>query len=94
MEGLEVNGWKVPGNIAQLQREDETLKPLFVKAKCDKPSNLCNEEYVVMNGVLYVRTSDVMRLIVPSCCRPLCSAPCTHCTMGWPPGPTENICTH
>ncbi len=24
-----------------------------------------------MNGVLYVRTSDVMRLIVPSCCRPL-----------------------
>lgn len=61
MEGLEVNGWKVPGNIAQLQREDETLKPLFVKAECDKPSNLCNEEYVVMNGVLYVRTSDVMR---------------------------------
>ncbi len=71
VKGLEVNGWKVPGNIAQLQREDETLKPLFVKAEGDKPSNLCNEEYVVVNGVLYVRTSDVMRLIVPSCCRPL-----------------------
>ncbi len=71
VKGLEVNGWKVPGNIAQLQREDETLKPLFVKAEGDKPSNLCNEEYVVVNGVLYVRTSDVMRLMVPSCCRPL-----------------------
>ncbi len=71
VKGLEVNGWKVPGNIAQLQREDETLKPLFVKAEGDKPSNLCNEEYVVVNGVLYVRTSDVMHLIVPSCCRPL-----------------------
>ncbi len=89
MEGIEVNGWKVPGNIAQLQREDETLKPLFVKAEGDKPSNLCNEEYVVMNGWLYVLTSDVMRLIVPSC-----SAPCTHCSMGWPPGPTENRRTH
>ncbi len=71
VEGLEVNGWKVPGNIAQLQREDETLKPLFVKAEGDKPSNMCNDDYVVMNGVLYVRTRDVMRLIVPSCCRPL-----------------------
>ncbi|KAL0194736.1 hypothetical protein M9458_008308, partial [Cirrhinus mrigala] len=36
VEGLEVNGWKVPGNIAQLQREDDTLKPLFVKAECEK----------------------------------------------------------
>ncbi|XDV39343.1 hypothetical protein PO909_008599 [Leuciscus waleckii] len=71
VEGLEVNGWKVPGNIAQLQREDETLKPLFVKAECGKNLNLCKEEYVVMNGVLYVRTNDVTRLIVPSCCRSL-----------------------
>ncbi|KAI2646716.1 Transposon Ty3-I Gag-Pol polyprotein [Labeo rohita] len=44
VEGLEVNGWKMPGNIAQLQREDDTLKPLFVKAECEKTSNLCNEE--------------------------------------------------
>ncbi|KAL1259084.1 hypothetical protein QQF64_009661 [Cirrhinus molitorella] len=40
VEGLEMNGWKVPGNTAQLQREDETLKPLFVKAeyKCCVPA--------------------------------------------------------
>ncbi|KAI2644051.1 Retrovirus-related Pol polyprotein from transposon 17.6 [Labeo rohita] len=29
------------------------------------------EEYLVMNGVLYVQTNDVMRLVVPSCYRPL-----------------------
>lgn len=27
MEVLEVNGWQVPENISELQREDETLKP-------------------------------------------------------------------
>ncbi len=70
VEGLGVNGWQVPGNIAELQRNDVTLKPLFEKTVSANPSNLCNEKYVLMNDVLYVQANDVTRLVVPTCCHP------------------------
>ncbi len=70
VEGLGVNGWQVPGNIAELQRNYVTLKPLFEKTVSANPSDLCNERYVLMNNVLYVQANDVTRLVVPTCCRP------------------------
>lgn len=43
MEGLEVHGWQVPEKIAVLQREDETLKPLFTKAEGQENSKASDE---------------------------------------------------
>lgn len=69
VDGLHVSGWRIPEDIAKLQREDESLKSLFEKAGCENAANLCNEKYVVLNGVLYLQTNDVTRLVVPTCCR-------------------------
>ncbi len=60
---VSVEGWQVPGNIAELQRNDVTLKPLFEKTVSANPSNLCNERYVLMNDVLYVLANDVTVLL-------------------------------
>lgn len=71
-EGLEVRDWKIPGNIAQLQAADVTLKSLFDKA-CGgevKIMTLGAERYVVEDDVLYV-LSDGVNLVVPECCRSL-----------------------
>lgn len=70
-EGLEVNGWQVPENIAVLQREDETLKPLFDKAEGQEKSKGSNKQYVIHDGVFYVQSTDVLRVVVPLSCRPL-----------------------
>lgn len=72
-EGLEVRDWKIPGNIGQLQAADVTLKPLFDKA-CEgeaKVMTLGAEMYAVENGVLYVRSDGVKRIVVPECYRSL-----------------------
>ncbi len=63
VEGLGVNGWQVPGNIAELQRNYVTLKPLFEKTVSANPSNLCNERYVLMNVALYVLANDFTVLL-------------------------------
>jgi len=57
--------------IGELQREDESLMSLFKKTASGKVSNLCDEQYVIVNEVLYLQANDVTRLIVPKCCRPL-----------------------
>ncbi|XP_053090965.1 uncharacterized protein LOC128318532 [Pangasianodon hypophthalmus] len=70
-EGLEVHGWKVPENIAKLQRADVSLKLLFDKAFKGNQADLCGEKYVVINDVLYMQTPEFTRLVVPTCCRPV-----------------------
>lgn len=69
--GLEVHGWKVPENIAELQKADESLKPLFAKVCDGKQADLCEEKYVVINDILYMQTPESTRLVVPTSCRPL-----------------------
>ncbi|XP_058622258.1 uncharacterized protein LOC131533845 [Onychostoma macrolepis] len=71
IEGLEVHGWKVPENIAELQKADESLKPLFAKVFGEKPADMCGEKYVIINDVLYMQTPEFTRLVVPTCCRPI-----------------------
>ncbi|GAA6067095.1 uncharacterized protein LOC124385150 [Tachysurus ichikawai] len=70
-EGLGVSGWTVPGNIMELQRADESLKPLFEKALQAKQADMCGEGNVITNDILYMQVSDVTRLVVPKCCRPV-----------------------
>lgn len=70
-EGLGVHDWQVPENIAELQKADESLKPLFTKVLEGKQADLCGEKYVVVNDILYMQTPDSTRLVVPTCCRPL-----------------------
>lgn len=72
-EGLHVTDWDIPTNIAQLQADDVTLRPLFKKV-CEGANTieiLGAEKYVVENDVLYVLSDGVKRLVVPECCRPL-----------------------
>ncbi|KAL1246972.1 hypothetical protein QQF64_034274 [Cirrhinus molitorella] len=71
VEGLKADDWRIPENIGELQRKDESLKSLFEKAASGKGQNLCDEKYVIVNNVLYLQSNDVTRLIVPKCCRPL-----------------------
>ncbi len=40
VEGLKAEDWRIPENIGELQRKDESLKSLFVKAASGKVSNL------------------------------------------------------
>ncbi|XP_051744351.1 uncharacterized protein LOC127509552 [Ctenopharyngodon idella] len=68
VDGLDVSDWRIPEDISKLQREDESLKLLFEKTECENASNLGNQKYVVLNGVLYLQTNDVTRLVVPTCC--------------------------
>ncbi|GAA6074679.1 uncharacterized protein LOC124389371, partial [Tachysurus ichikawai] len=70
-EGLGVSGWTVPGNIMELQRADESLKPLFEKALQAKQADMCGERYVVTNDILYMQALNVTRLVVLKCCRPV-----------------------
>lgn len=70
-EGLEAHGWQVPENIAMLQREDETLKPLFDKAEGQVNIKVSDELYVIQNDVMFVQSGDVVHLVVPMSCRPL-----------------------
>jgi len=51
-EGLEVRDWKIPGNIAQLQAADVTLKHLFDKG-CGGEAKVMTL-YVVEDGVLCI----------------------------------------
>lgn len=67
-KGLEVHEWQIAENLADLQREDETLKTLFKKAKGSRKSNV-DEQCVIHNGILYAQTADVLRVVVS--CRPL-----------------------
>ncbi len=71
VEGLKADDWRIPENIGELQRKDESLKSLFEKAASGKGSNLCDEKYVIVNDVLYLQANEVTRLIVPRCCRPI-----------------------
>lgn len=70
-EGLEIHDWQVPENIAELQRADKSLKPLFDKVLGEQQADVCDEKYVVVNDILYMQTPDSTRLVVPTCCRPL-----------------------
>ncbi|XP_046704256.1 uncharacterized protein LOC124385150 [Silurus meridionalis] len=70
-EGLEVSGWTVLVNIVKLQRADESLKPWYKKALQGKQADVCGEQYVITNDILYMQASDVTRLVVPKCCRPM-----------------------
>lgn len=72
-DGLEVRDWETPDKIAQLQMADVTLKPLFAKT-CEgegRVQTLGAETYVVQNGILYMKSDGVTRLVVPKCCRSL-----------------------
>ncbi|KAI5614553.1 hypothetical protein C0J50_11136, partial [Silurus asotus] len=64
-EGLEVSGWTVPVNIVELQRADESLTPLFEKARQGKQADMCGEQYVINNNILYMQASDVTRRPTP-----------------------------
>ena len=62
--------WEVPGDIGALQREDNTLKPLFAKvvggidkAKGDKDC------FVIDSDTLYMVAEGVKRLVAPRSCR-------------------------
>lgn len=72
-DGLEGRDWKIPDKIAQLQEADVTLRPLFTKVGNDerKVQTLGAEMYVLQNGILYVMSDCVTRLVVPKCCRSL-----------------------
>lgn len=70
-EGLETSNWQIPEDIGDLQKKDLSLQPLFVKAEGNCMSNVYKEQYVIDNGILYVQTDDVKRLVLPTCCRNL-----------------------
>lgn len=62
--------WEVPDNISVLQREDETLKPLFAKV-LEGPEGKClgRERFIIENDVLYAVNEEHKRLVVPAKCR-------------------------
>ncbi|XP_035986825.1 uncharacterized protein LOC105922039 [Fundulus heteroclitus] len=64
--------WDIPENISLLQQEDESLKPLFVKAEREKNGNCVVEpKYLVESDVLYNIENECKRLVIPAKCRPL-----------------------
>lgn len=52
VEGLEVDGLRIPENIRDLQKRDKLLKSLF-------------EKYVVLDDVVYLQFNDVTRFNCP-----------------------------
>lgn len=69
--GLAKDMWEVPGDIAALQRDDETLKPLFEKTVAVDVAKGDKDNFTVDRGVLYVVSDGVKRLVVPGACRPM-----------------------
>lgn len=67
--------WAIPQDIAEMQKNDETLKSWFEKVtevdgvQQGWVSSLAEEKYVVKNGILYQRKGDVEALAVPASCR-------------------------
>lgn len=70
MKGDEM--WNVPENISELQRQDETLKPVFAKVGNQAKANLgLREQFIIENDVLYVLNNIGKRLVIPVSCHPL-----------------------
>uniref|UniRef100_A0A672ZPR8 Gypsy retrotransposon integrase-like protein 1 n=1 Tax=Sphaeramia orbicularis TaxID=375764 RepID=A0A672ZPR8_9TELE len=66
------NVWSVPENVAELQRDDNTLKQLFMNVINEKKTSwLGKDQFIVDNGVLYALSDDRKRLVVPASCRTL-----------------------
>lgn len=64
--------WNVPDNIAELQRQDETLKTCFEKVDANVNANVTGKEkFVLCDGILYISESSQKRLVVPAPCRQL-----------------------
>uniref|UniRef100_A0AAR2M2K3 Gypsy retrotransposon integrase-like protein 1 n=1 Tax=Pygocentrus nattereri TaxID=42514 RepID=A0AAR2M2K3_PYGNA len=59
----------IPGNIRELQEQDESLKPLFVKCSQGNSLSKCDMQFVVRNNILYRVKNDVEQLVVPTCMR-------------------------
>ncbi|KAM7394882.1 hypothetical protein PAMA_006561 [Pampus argenteus] len=72
LEGMVKNMWDVPQNVAELQREDATLQPLFAKVG-EEANGGCvwRERFIVENDVLYAIDNEQRRLVIPASCRPL-----------------------
>ncbi|KAM4549940.1 uncharacterized protein V3H82_019144 [Fundulus diaphanus] len=70
-QGLDKDWWEVPGDIGAVQRQDETLKPVFTKVLGGLDSAKGNRNNYVIddNDVLYLVSDCVKRLVVPSSCR-------------------------
>lgn len=79
--------WTVPENISVLQKEDDTLKPLFAKVVGEtKGSCVGRQSFIVENYVLYAVDNDHKCLVVPVSCRSLVLH--THSPMVWAPWPS------
>ncbi|KAK7910160.1 hypothetical protein WMY93_014844 [Mugilogobius chulae] len=66
--------WNVPENIAELQKQDVTLKTCFEKLEANANVNANvtgKEQFTVVDGVLYVSDGTQKRLVVPAPCRQL-----------------------
>ncbi|XP_076864257.1 uncharacterized protein LOC143516498 [Brachyhypopomus gauderio] len=59
----------LPSNIAQLQSQDESLKPLFSKYAKDIAANKNDNCLVLKENILYRVKGDQEQLVVPKCLR-------------------------
>ncbi len=66
----ESSTWEVPNNIAVLQRQDDSLTPLFAKSG-QNDKRVGKERFTVENDILYIIDNDHKRLFVPTPCHPL-----------------------
>lgn len=63
-----VNMWGVPDNTSVLQREDETLKPLFAKVlEGSEGKCLGRERFIIENDVLHAVNEEHKRLVLANC---------------------------
>uniref|UniRef100_A0A3P9KG95 Gypsy retrotransposon integrase-like protein 1 n=1 Tax=Oryzias latipes TaxID=8090 RepID=A0A3P9KG95_ORYLA len=61
----------IPADISALQKEDQTLKPLFAKVTTESDKCLGNVRFIVADDVLYAAEGEHLRLVLPTTCRPL-----------------------
>ncbi|XP_078797929.1 uncharacterized protein LOC144989406 [Oryzias latipes] len=64
--------WEIPENLAELQKQDDTLKHLFKKVKnIDDVTSMGMDCFIIENGMLYILNDNHKRLVIPVNCRPI-----------------------